>query len=174
MKDKKKENKNGNKNEKKKDKIICREAVNDYRQREFLALDKMFSKYDWMWLATLTVEHGLSSYAVEEKIESWARKLQTTEHVQVGYLGVMCEKNHHLHVHLLMVGQGTHNGKILTLGDVNPRKWSDRWPFFAKIEDVEDPYRASRYVASHKLKSKCDKCEIIDYNKKCLQKYEII
>jgi hypothetical protein len=180
MKDKKKDKKKGEKKgekkeknkEKNKGKIISKEAVKEHRKKEFLAWYDFLCQFDWQWIATLTVEDGLSSDAVGRRLLSWIRKLQTSEHMQVGYVAAMCENKGHLHVHLLMVGRRRCNGQMETLENVDPRKWSDEWPFYAKIEYIEDPFRGSRYVASHILKKKCDKCEFDFYNKTLVKYFE--
>lgn len=142
----------------------------NYRKRIYTGYCNFLSRFDWQWKATLTVNDMLSSNALNQKLISWAEKLEEEEKLEVGYVKAFCENKGHFHLHLLMVGLGVHNEHIVTLENIKPRKWSDKWPFYARIELVKDLIKSAHYIALQKYKFKNDSCEI-DFHKPEIIKY---
>jgi hypothetical protein len=144
-----------------------------YRQALFLGYKRMFKRYTLQWAVTLTVNYEFDSMMrIRGKVFDWVRKLQKTEHIQVAFVYIICEKGKHQHVHLLMSGRGNHKGEIKSLININRRKWERQWPFFAKIRLVKDQGKASRYLAGHTFKMNCTDYEIDFYNLKLLKKID--
>jgi len=149
------------------------EKLKQWRQSLFLGYHYMFRRYPWQWTATLSFGDDFSSLVVNEMLIRWIRELQTSEHIQIAYVSVICIKKEHPHVHLLIFGRGKHRGDIITLDNVNPRTWASKWPYFAKVEKIKNLERATRYVASHTFRFKCDDYEMNFYNMKLLSKFQI-
>jgi hypothetical protein len=145
------------------------ERLRQWRQALFLGYHRMFQRYPWQWICHLTFNDDYSTDVVNEMLLRWTRDLQITEHIQIAYVKVICFRREHPHLHLLVFGRGKYKGEIITLEDVSPRKWASKWPFFAKIEPIEDHYRATRYEALQTFKYKCDEYEIDYYNLKLLR-----
>ena len=149
------------------------EKLRLYRQALFLGYKRMFKRYPWQWAVTLTVNYEFDSMMrIRGMLIDWVRKLQKYEHIQVTLVYIICEKDKHQHVHLLMSGKGNHNGEIKTLFNVNRGKWRKQWPFFSKIRLVKKQDKASRYLAGHTFKMNCDEYELDFYNLNLLKKID--
>lgn len=145
------------------------ENLRRWRQAHFLAYHGMLRRFPWEWKGDLTIRDDLSPEAVNHIFLRWVRDLQTSEHIQVACCRVLCVKGRHPHTHFVMFGRNS-DGNI-TLLDVSPRRWSAKWPFYANIELVENISRASRYIAKHVFKKRCDSYDFDFYNRNLLYQY---
>lgn len=144
--------------------------ISSWRNRRFWAAVDWLDGWLWEWLGTFTFEDNISINNVNHYLHYWVRKLQTREHFQVAYMGIACWKKKHPHVHLLLLGRGNREGKVVTLLDVNPKRWAREWPFIARVEVIYNREKAIKYIAAHCFRSKCDESELVDYNAKLLKR----
>lgn len=141
-----------------------------YRQRYFYEAIDWLEDWLWEWIGHITLDKNYNDEVINKKLLQWVRKIQTREHMQIAYMGILCRKKGHPHVHLLMLGRGNANNRVKTLLSVDSSFWGEQWPHFAKVERINDWESAIRYIAAHVFRSKCDEHELIDYNQKLLHR----
>lgn len=109
----------------------------------------------WQWFVTLTLPEypRWSEQRVNKLLKNWTRKLCTEEHLQVGYVYSLVYKDGHPHLHLLMLGRNRF-GK--TLGDVDMVRWTNEWPYRAKIELPESNAAVSYYFEKNRIARNSD------------------
>jgi hypothetical protein len=124
-------------------------------------------RFPWEWMVTFTTEPGTNFHYALGLIYDWTRKICVEEKIQVGYFWISSYRNHYLHFHLLMLGKNRCRKSLL---NVPKRKWEENWPFFAKIKEIDNRYRACKYFAAHTLGFKSARFEINIYNQSLLKR----
>ena len=159
------------------------------KTRTFYGLLNLLQRYHWQWHVTLTFSGEFSNVSIDSYntinrlILRWARELQTSENIQIAFFMVLCIRQGHPHVHLLMFGSNNDGAK--NLSDISKSKWANRWPYFAKIEIIEEQQKVIRYVAKHLLIYEIDNSQSYDdadyvisesyydfYNRNLLKRFE--
>ena len=136
-------------------------------------LDDAYRQYllnwDWEWYATLTFPEeyrNRGESVVSRRLKAWTRQLCVREGIQVAYYYLLCFKDGHPHLHLLMLGRSSTPG--YSLRDVGEWDYEAVWPFHAKIEHISIGADVVGYVVKHLIGVKCDDVVLDSYNQKLL------
>jgi hypothetical protein len=105
-------------------------------------------------------------YAGMGLFKKWRLKLVDLEKLRVGGYLMSSYKQGYLHFHLLLLAR---NRRGKTLADCNKRYWERRWPYHARIKDVNNLPGACNYFALHLKGFKSDHAEIDSFDKTLLR-----
>ena len=105
-------------------------------------------------------------FAGMKLFKRWRLKLIDLEKLRVGGYLISSYKHGYLHFHLLCLARNR-RGKTLT--DCNKRIWERRWPYHARISNIDHLPGACDYFAAHCKGFKSDYYEIESYGTKLLR-----
>ena len=118
-------------------------------------------RFPWEWMITLTFPPDVTFYPAHRLFKEWRIDLVDDEKIQLGGFVISATRSGLMHLHVLAFGR---NRAGKTLLDCCPRKWEDRWPYHARIKDVDDLLGACDYVARHFLGFRADHAQIDSFN----------
>lgn len=137
------------------------------RYKEYLAFGDHLTRWRWEWFITLTFEDGISYFPAERIFKRWRLRLVQDEKIQLAGFRVTRSKKHLLHMHMLAFGR---NREGKTLLDCSTREWETRWPYYAKIKQVNDNAPICDYLTKHVLGFLADHYQIDPVNDRLLRR----
>jgi len=145
--------------------------------------------FPWEWHVTLTFDNklfnerwyrigtlrplslGKINYPYARVLyRRWQFKLIDRERLQIGACCLSSYKNGRIHLHILMLGR---NREGKTLKNCSRKCWEKIWPYFARINTVQDCLTATNYVAKHFLGFRSDHANVEFYNTSLLKRVMI-
>ena len=136
-------------------------ASHELQQEDYLDFRRYLLGFPWEWMVTLTFEYGIKFFPAQRMFNRWRLDLIDQEKIQFAAYMISATRNGLLHFHLLAFGSNR-AGKALL--DCSPRKWEGRWPYHARIEEVDDVFGACDYIAKHRCGFLADSAQIYSFN----------
>ena len=127
--------------------------------------EQMLNDVMWEWKADLTFSDDYENITMgraQRMVERWVKRLEGTEHIEVGAFYSIALRNGRLHIHALLIGRGRGANGGRTLRDIDSKRWARAWPCRATVEVVASNERVIHYTAGQNVKNQA--CENDFYN----------